>query len=167
MEETLFIRRMTACRNALNAFIFTLLPKPEQAEEVLQNTHIEMWVKRDAFTEGNFLAWACRIAHFKVLEYRSALARDRLIFDDELIDVISADAEQYQAGGDERSHALEDCLDVLPSAQRDLLHKRYAGGYSVLELASQVKRPAGSLRVTLFRIRKALLDCIQRKLAAG
>ena len=107
------------------------------------------------------------IAQFKVMEYRSSLARDRLIFDDDLIQAIATESEQYHLADSERSRALDGCLDRLPPAQRDLLHKRYADDHSVTELAEQMQRPVGSLAVTLFRIRKTLLDCMERKLAAG
>jgi len=168
MENEEFIRQMTACHNAVYAFIVTLVPNLEPVDEILQNTHVQMWLKRDTFTQGtNFVAWACRIAHFKVMEYRSNLARDRLIFDDDLIQAIATESEQYHLADSERSRALDGCLDRLPPAQRDLLHKRYADDHSVTELAEQMQRPVGSLAVTLFRIRKTLLDCMERKLAAG
>jgi RNA polymerase sigma-70 factor, ECF subfamily len=166
LDHEEFVRQMAACHSALEAFVLTLVPRCDCVDEIVQNTNVEMWLNRETFAEGtNFVAWACRIAHFKVLEYRSALARDRLIFDDELVEAIAVDAEQYVVDASERSRALNACLEKLLPSQRDLIQKRYEEGASLRELAKQMQRTPGSLGVTLFRIRKALLDCIQRKLA--
>jgi RNA polymerase sigma-70 factor, ECF subfamily len=166
LDNEEFIRQMTACQNTVRAFIATLVPGIGPVDEILQNTHVEMWLKRGTFNNASFVAWACRIAHFKVLEYRSALARDRLVFDDDLIQTIAADSRQYHLDASERSGALDACLEGMLPSQRELLKKRYADGYSIKELSEQTNRPAGSLTVTLFRIRKALLQCIERRLSA-
>jgi RNA polymerase sigma-70 factor, ECF subfamily len=162
-----FIRQMTACQNTVRAFISTLVSTLGPVDDILQNTHVEMWLKRETFSNTSFVAWACRIAHYKVLEYRSSVARDHLVFDDDLIQTIAADSERYHLETSDRSRVLDSCLEGLLPSQRDLLKKRYADGYSIKELSAQMQRPAGSLTVTLFRIRKALLDCMERKLAAG
>ncbi len=168
LDQEQFVRQMAACHNALEAFVLTLVPRPECVDEIVQNTNVEMWLKRETFAEGtNFVAWACRIAHFKVLEYRSALARDRLVFDDDLVEAIAVDSEQYVVDASERSRALNACLERLLPSQRDLIRKRYADGSSLQGLAMQMQRTPSSLGVTLFRIRKALLDCIEHKLAAN
>ena len=168
MDNEEFIRQMAACHNALEAFVLTVLPRVDCVDEIVQNTYVEMWLKWETFTPGtNFLAWACRIAHFKVLEYRSALGRDHLVFDDDLVQAIAADSEQYLKDACERSTALYACMERLLPSQRDLINKRYVEGFSLKGLAEQMKRTPSSLGVTLFRIRKALLDCIERRLARG
>ncbi len=168
LDHEEFVRQMAACHNALEAFVLTLVPRLECVDEIVQNTNVEMWLKRETFVKGtNFVAWACRIAHFKVLEYRSALARDRLIFDDDLVEAIAVDSEHYVVDASERSGALNACLERLLPSQRELIRKRYADGFSLQGLAMQMQRTPRSLGVTLFRIRKALLDCIERKLAAN
>ncbi len=166
LDNEEFIRQMVACRSALEAFVLMLLPRADCIDEIVQNTHVEMWLKRDTFAAGtNFTAWACRIAHFKVLECRSSLARNRLVFDDDLIQTITVDSEPYLKDAGERSTALHGCLERLLPSQRELLQKRYVDGFSLKSLAAQMQRTPSSLGVTLFRLRKGLLDCIERKLA--
>jgi RNA polymerase sigma-70 factor (ECF subfamily) len=159
-----FIRQLSASHNSLLAFILSLLPDMHAASDVLQETHVEMWRKADDFQPGtNFLAWACRIAHFKVLEARAKQRRSRLVFDDELIGTLAVEAEAHEATQNEASSALEECLAQLSPRQRELVQTRYARGGSVKKLAQKLGRSTQGLAVTLFRIRQSLLECIQRK----
>lgn len=167
-NHELFIRQLTASHNALLAYILTLLPDMDRANDVLQETHVEMWRKIEDFVPGtNFVAWACTIARFKVLEARGRMRRDRLLFDDELLDQLAIEAEPCEVTPGSEASALDDCLRHLPPRHRELLQKRYAPGGSVKKLAGEMGRSTSGLAVTLFRIRNVLLDCIQRKTAGG
>jgi RNA polymerase sigma-70 factor (ECF subfamily) len=159
-----FIRQLSASHNSLLGFILSLLPDLHAASDVLQETHVEMWRKADDFEPGtNFLAWACRIAHFKVLEARAKQRRSRLVFDDELIGQIAVEAEAHERATGDAGGALEDCLARLSVKQRELVRSRYAEGGSVKKLAEKMGRSTQGLAVTLFRIRQTLLECIQKK----
>ena len=162
-----FIRQLTAHHNRLLAFITSVVGDYATACDVLQETHVELWRKAEDFQPGsNFFAWACAIARFKVLEMRAKLQRDRLIFDDALVETLATEAEQHTAVNSDYSDALADCLGQLSPQHRELVQQRYAPGASLNELAGKVGRTASSLGVTLFRIRQTLLECIQRKAAA-
>ena len=159
-----FIRQLSASHNSLLAFILSLLPDIHAASDVLQEAHVEMWRKAEDFQPGtNFLAWACRIAHFKVLEARAKKRRSRLVFDDELVGMLAVEAEQHEVAASEVSGALEECLTQLSPRQRELVQNRYAPGGSVKKLAEKLGRSTQGLAVTLFRIRQSLLECIERK----
>ena len=48
---------------ALFAFVFSMAPNRNDAEELLQETRVVLWEKFDDFAPGtNFLAWAYSIA---------------------------------------------------------------------------------------------------------
>jgi len=159
-----FIRQLSASHNSLLGFILSLLPDVHAASDVLQETHVEMWRKAEDFEPGtNFLAWACRIAHFKVLEARAKQRRSRLVFDDELLGTLAIESERHEQAASDAGGALEDCLARLSTKQRELVQSRYAAGGSVKKLAEKLGRSTQGLAVTLFRIRQALLDCMQRK----
>jgi RNA polymerase sigma-70 factor (ECF subfamily) len=66
---------------------------------------------------------------------------------------------------DERRDALLVCLERLPAPQRQLLEMRYSLGQSMDQIASTLSRPSGSVRQTLYRVREALLFCIERRMA--
>ncbi len=113
LQDDLFIRQLTACHNPLRAFIFTLLGNSTSVDDVLQDTHVEMWLQKAKFQEGtNFFAWACSIAHFKVLKHRYSLARERLVFDDSVIAQLAERSAGFHGRYSERSAALEACLEA-------------------------------------------------------
>ncbi len=65
---------------------------------------------------------------------------------------------------DARIEALRTCLAKLPPAQRRVILQRYEGDGSVQRLAGELGRPVGSVKVSLYRIRQLLADCIARAL---
>ena len=58
---------------------------------------------------------------------------------------------------------LEECLEGLAPAARKLVEERYARGLSNEELAVLMGRTAEWVRVTLFRVRRQLRECIEAK----
>ena len=59
---------------------------------------------------------------------------------------------------------LEECLAALPEKSRNLVNDRYQRGLSNDEVAAAMGRTSEWVRVTLFRIRVQLRDCINLKL---
>ena len=94
--------------------------------------------------------------------------KESLIYydNDALVETLASEAEEHSAVCGEYGDALADCLAQLSPRQRELIQERYTRDASLGDLAQKVGRSASSLGVTLFRIRQALLECIQRKQAA-
>jgi len=161
-----FVRLITEHQNRLYGLILSMLPDPEQARDVLQETNVVIWKKWATFTPGtNFGAWSARIAFLQVMAHRTTQSRDRHIFDDELISVLNDESIRDAAPGDDRALALDACLERLQEADRELLRQRYSKGNTVSDLASMVHKTPNATRVALFRLRHLLLECIQGKLA--
>jgi len=161
-----FVQQILAAQAALRVFLHSLVVDRDVADELLQRTNVVLCEKADEFVAGtNFVAWARRVAHFEVLAYRRRLARERekLVFDDDQLEEIALLVEEAWPLEDER-RALRECLARLPEKNRELLRRRYEQGQDVSEIATQLCRPCGSIRQTLFRIRLVLLSCIQANL---
>ena len=163
-----FIRNLTGCQNRLYAYVLSLIPDPEAAREVAQNANVSIWKNAANFDpDTDFGAWACTMAYFAVLAYRRDRRRERLVFDD---DVMESLAETAGRRGDDEGpqiEALEQCMGQLSPSHHDLLSRRYGDGLSIQEIAQRRGCSAGGLATRLYRIRKVLLDCIQGKLVAG
>jgi RNA polymerase sigma-70 factor, ECF subfamily len=161
-----FAELVLSNQRKLYAYILTLVPDPDSACDVLQQTNMVLWRDSKRFSEGtNFLSWAFRVAYFQVLDYREKRQRDRLRFDRELLDELAAESQQATNEVDLRVEALRKCLSDLPQGQRGLVNRRYGEGLSVAAMAKEEGQTAGSLAVYLHRIRRALLDCVQRRMA--
>jgi RNA polymerase sigma-70 factor (ECF subfamily) len=105
------------------------------------------------------------VARYQVLTHCKKLKRDRLVFSDTLLALLADEIDDRAAEIDDRRAALEACLTKLPAPQRQLLELRYGPKSSIEEIAVSLERSAGSIRQTLYRIREALLACIERRLA--
>jgi RNA polymerase sigma-70 factor (ECF subfamily) len=166
--DDVFIRRLTECQNRLYAYILSLLPDPELARDVLQETNVVLWRKADQFQEGtSFPAWACKVAYFEVLGARRKLRRERLLFDEATLALVADEVEKRLRSLDDRSVALEECLQKLDQRQRQRLIDRYGPGGSLEFAAEKAGQTRGSLSVALHRIRHLLMQCIDAKIARG
>ena len=165
-----FVRLLTEAQGPVYGYIVTLIPDRNRARDILQETNITLWKKAGNFEEGtNFNAWACRVAYFHVLAFRRKMAREKIVFDDDILDYLAERNEQRIAeeGVLERSRALRNCLQKLPEHHRKLVEARYQPGASVQQIAVEEQRTVGAISQTLYRIRHNLMICIEKTLAAG
>ena len=94
-SDSQFADQLVAIQRALYAYILTLLPRPGEASDVLQDTNVALWRNAARFQPGtDFRAWAYRVAYYQVLTQRRKHDRDRLRFDESLLTAL---AEQLDA----------------------------------------------------------------------
>lgn len=109
-----FIRLLTVAQGPVYGYLLTLITDRSRARDLLQETNITIWKKADTFEEGtNFNAWACKIAYFHVLSFRRKMAREKLVFDDDILDYLSERNDERLAkdAAADRIKALKSCLD--------------------------------------------------------
>jgi RNA polymerase sigma-70 factor (ECF subfamily) len=163
-----FIVQITRAQRQLHAFVLSLVWDPTDADEVLQETNLTLWEKAAEFDGSRpFLPWAMRFAQLQALAWlkRSQRQRQRLVFDDALIQLLAEEAAADSAAFETRQHALATCLQKLPPVQRELIARRYEPESSVGAMAESLGITPKALSDRLRRIRRALLDCIQQTLA--
>jgi RNA polymerase sigma-70 factor, ECF subfamily len=86
-----FITLLTSSQASIYASILVMLPDRAAAHDILQETNLTLFHKAAEFEAGtDFLAWACRIAHFHVLNQRKKLQRERLIFDEAFLSTLAS-----------------------------------------------------------------------------
>jgi RNA polymerase sigma-70 factor (ECF subfamily) len=113
-----------------------------------------------------FVAWALRIARLEVLNYRRKKSRDRCLFSDELVDLLTEQASALELAADDRRDALESCLAKLRERDRELVRLRYEPGATTQDIADRVGRSVKAVYKALNRIHGQLLVCIRTSLAA-
>ena len=161
-----FVELIVSHQRRLYAYILTLVPDADRACDVLQQTNLVLWRDADRFHAGtNFHAWACRVAYFQVLDYREQVRRDRLRFSQELLEELACELQSDADCEPNRLIAMRKCVGELPADQRDLLGHRYQRGESVSIIAASMGRTQASIANCLYRIRVALLHCIERRTA--
>lgn len=160
----LFVRRFTHHEPDLRRFIRSMLPTHTDADEVLQQTAIVIWKKFDQYDpETNFMKWACVIARFESLAYRRKMARDRLVFREEILELLADEGEDEIEQRDAEEAALQTCLSELPEKQRQLVELAYTPGVKVIDLAQEAGSSPEAFYMRLSRIRRRLMVCIEGK----
>jgi RNA polymerase sigma-70 factor (ECF subfamily) len=165
-----FLDYFLKARRRIFAYIYTLLPNAVDAEDVLQEVSKLLWEK---FDEGNppddFVAWACRIANYKVREHRRSQRRWQCMFSDAMCQRLAATIDEQQSAElflDQRQEALAGCLAKLAATDRALLTERFREGASVRSVAEAFGRTTDAVYKILARIRERLHDCVERTLLA-
>ncbi|MES1194515.1 MAG: sigma factor, partial [Opitutus sp.] len=73
---------MTRHQRQIFAYIYTLVPRRHDAEDLLQETSVVICEKFNGFTPGtDFVAWACQIAYWRIRYSRQKFARSKVVFD--------------------------------------------------------------------------------------
>jgi len=160
-----FVTEITACQRRLEAFIRTLVYDPAAIEEVLQETNLALWEQAARFEPGtSFMAWACRVAWFKVLDQRRAARRRRWEFSPEVLETIAAEAIEDIEMLERQERALTICVASLPERHRQVFDMHSFGQMPLDQIGATIERKANAVAQLLFRIRKALRECIERRL---
>ena len=161
------LKLITDHQRSLYAYILSLVSNREVADEVLQETNLVLCRKiREFDGRAKFITWACRIAQLQVMAAVKRSRRQRVTFmDDNLLQDLAGRAAANALRSDGDLERLVQCMEELPPHSREMIDLRYAPGGSVGQVARHLQRPAGSVRVTLHRVRHWLLECVQRKRA--
>jgi len=158
-----FLELFVPNERRLYAFIVSVLAVLVNANDVLQETSLLLWQKFREFKRGtDFLAWACRIAHFKVLKLKDKARRGQLL-DPEVIELIVDESIAAAATLDQRSAALADCVSQLSAKDRQLLTLRYSESAAPREIAQKTGRSVDAVYKSLQRVHSSLFDCVRRR----
>lgn len=159
---TLFLKHQTD----LKAYIRSVVPRADDAEDLLQEVALICWQKFDEFDETRpFGAWARGIATKKILQHRTKDQRQPTPFSPEAIDVVLQSFDRHSEEDiSRRAVALENCVAALQDRGRRLLRLRYGESLSLIDLAGRLNMQPEAAQKALFRIRKQLKDCVRRRL---
>ena len=165
----LFLAQFLKAERRIFAYILTLLPHRADAEDLLQQVSLIMWEKFDAQAPPeDFAAWGCRIAYFKIRDYRRTLRRSRVIFSDTMLDRVAQSLADraLELRLDERHEAMVRCLEKLHRRDRVLLSERFKEGATARSAAECVGMSVDAFYKALARLRRLLDDCVTRTLAS-
>ena len=161
-----FLRLYAEHEPALRAFTRLLLPAREDVAGVMQEVAVTLWQKFGEYDAArDFRKWGFGIVRFKVLAHVRDQARDRHVFDGELVNRLADDATAMNQQHEAQREALDQCLQKLPEAQRQMVLAAYTKGTRMDELAAGRGQTPMSLYKMLQRIRQALLECVRRTIS--
>ena len=163
-----FVRLITSHQLDIERYVHSLLPNPNEAAEVVQETNVVLWEKRHQFEPAtDFRAWAFQIARYKLMEHQSQRRPKCLCFSDALIDELGVQALQCAVVDNDLMDGLRRCIAQLAARDRELLRQRYSSTTTCAGIAEQIGRSVGWVYSALRRIRRELLECTARYASAG
>lgn len=166
-DPSQFVQILLRYQADLLRYILPLVGCFDDAQDVLQETAAALWKKFGEYDpEQPFLPWAKQFARNEVLMHHRRRRRYTFL-SEPLIESLLQVQPPLETVREQRQKALEECLKKLPEADRVLLDRRYAEENSTLqELAAETGQTANVLYKALGRIRRQLLECINRTLAS-
>lgn len=162
-----FVKLLTGHQAALRAFIVSLIPSSPDVQDVLQDTNVVIWEKMDKYKSGsNFRAWTFTIARntVKAQLRKTKQYQGTALNEDVILAITETWYHRQEQNIDRKQLALDQCLLALKQAERNLVNARYTQGASLEKHAQKIGRTAESLRVTLFRIRIKLRECVRHRI---
>ena len=140
-----------------------VLPSWHDAEDIFQQTSLILWQKWEQFDRSqDFLRWACGIARNEVRNFHRRHAGRRAVFSDELINQLADVRLDAQPALEERRSLLAKCAELLDFTARKLLERCYRDRSSMKAVARQFHLTPNAVYLRLRRIRRELMECIQR-----
>jgi RNA polymerase sigma-70 factor (ECF subfamily) len=159
-----FLEHLLPNQNAIRSFIYSIHPQAGDLDDIMQNTAISLWEKFETFDSSReFLPWAHRLAYFEVLRHRKKRSRDRLVFSEELVDLLAGE-DSPAAQGEPLLQALEGCVSRLDTRVRAVVEARYASGHSIADLAKGSGESVHRMYRQLEKAREMLVSCVRRRL---
>jgi RNA polymerase sigma-70 factor, ECF subfamily len=162
-----FLQLLGLHERNLFTYVFALVPTWADAEEVMQRLRIRIWQQFDKYDpEKPFDAWARAVAYYLVLAYRKEKGRKRELFSERILEEITIEFENGLLQSNQRRDALLGCLNKLGDRKRELIRTYYLSSQrkSTEVLAAELSMTPNALRQALFRIRRVLLDCVERSM---
>jgi RNA polymerase sigma-70 factor, ECF subfamily len=162
-----FLAAYSRYQGRVQAFIRALVPDATQADDVFQATSLVLWRSFSTFDRSReFLPWALGVARHQVLGHWRKRRRDRHVFSDELLANLADQAAGMVAGVDARQRALDRCVESLSDRQRDLIRLFYGENQQADAIAASWNRTVHAVYKSLKVMRRQLLECVERRLAA-
>lgn len=161
-----FADLLTGHQQRLYRYVVSLLGNAEAAWDVLQETNRVLLEKRSEFEPGSsFVNWALTVAQFQAMAWLRNQGRNRLVATPEIVEALADDA-RHIAIADDKTDALNRCLEGLSDEHRQLIHRRYALSERLADMSQRTGRSVNALKQMFFRLRATLLNCIEQRLQA-
>ena len=160
-----FMRLFLHHEREILRYVSVLVPNMHDAQDIVQETAVALLKKLDQYDPDQpFAAWACRFALQEVRQHARRRDRWPAVMDAELVDRILERRDALKDQLDERRDYLAECLDKLNGEQRTIVERYYYDRMPVERIAERLERTTDSIYKILQRVRRALSDCVHRRL---
>jgi len=163
-----FLELYSVNQKRVFVYILSLVPNRQDAEDLLQQTMMEMWKLFDRFESGtDFVSWGRAIARFQVLKFREKQQKEKgvLFLNNEAFEVILRESSRLPDDSNDRLAALSGCLGKLRDRDKYMLSLRYEEGLTYHQIAEKLGRSMTMVYKMMTAIHTTLLHCIHQTLS--
>lgn len=159
-------RHWLAAESAIRAYVAAAVDSFADREDLVQQVALTVARRFEEFDESRpFLAWGLWLARSRITDYYRAKGRRPRFLSDAILERLADNLLHQSEEVSRRQEALEDCVERLSARSQSLIRMRYREDLKVNQIADLVRSTPASVRVTLFRIRESLAECIENRLA--
>jgi RNA polymerase sigma-70 factor (ECF subfamily) len=164
-----FIEQVRREQAALRAFVRSLGVRAEAVDDVAQEALILAFEKLAEFDRAQeFGPWVRGMARRLVANLvRKESRREELMSRamSEAMLLHESEGPSSTLASETHLQALRQCLGGMPEQSRRMVQWRYFEDLSPAAIADRLGRTANDVRQIFFRLRRALLECIEQRLA--
>ena len=137
-----------------------ILNDPGEAQDVLQETFLQIWEKAERFdpTLGKASSWVATLTRNKAIDrIRASVRRSRLADEAGTESAIAAevtDTANEAVHGHDKARLIQSAIVELPADQRRAIELAYFSGLTQHEISEKLQEPLGTIKA---RIRRGLL----------
>lgn len=150
--------------------IFQMVKNREETEDLVQETFIKAFRALDSYNEQYaFTTWLYKIAYNNCIDSirkrklkTSPLDKPIQTREGEVQQQIRDDSTspEHHYLYAEKKKILDDCIQKLPEAYREVIMLRHQEDRSYEEIAEMVQVPLGTVKARIFRAREMLKRCL-------
>jgi RNA polymerase sigma-70 factor, ECF subfamily len=168
MSLEAFKSRVLPVKDKLFRYSLRILKNEDEAKDVVQETMIKVWNKRDEMhTYENMEAWCIRVARNLSLDKLRSKHINSVDIDN-AYDLQSNSQSPYATT--EQSdimNSIHQFINNLPDLQKQVIQLRDVDGFSYQEISEILKQNLNTVKVNLFRARKYVREQLVKENAYG
>ena len=155
--EKIFKNEILPLKDKLFRLALRITLNRQEAEDVVQDTLLKMWARRDEWNNINSLeAVTITICRNQALDYTKKAGRGNLSIDVDRDSPIVANDPSVQLEQKEGLSMARDVINALPEVQRSIMVLREVEGQSFEKIAEDLGMNESQVRVYLHRARQKI-----------
>ena len=170
-REASFDELVRRYQRPIAAYVYRMVGDYDAALDLTQEVFIKVYNSLSRYrSEFKFSTWIYKIAHNAAIDHlRRYAVREQAItsgFEGERREISIESRRltpEQESELEERRSEIEQVVDSLPSAYRELIVLRHSHDLSYEEIAEVTGLPLGTVKNRLFRAREAMRDLLLRR----
>ena len=168
MSLEAFKTRVLPVKDKLFRYTLRILKNEDEAKDVVQETMIKVWNKRDDIhTYENMEAWCMRVARNLALDKLKSKHNNTVDIDNAYDLQTNTQSPYSSTEQSDIMKSVHHFINKLPDIQKQVIQLRDVDGFSYQEISDILKQNLNTVKVNLFRARKYVREQLVNENAYG